>query len=224
MRVKICVVVAAAACAACGAEASGREERLSAADAAKLPTEGQLGELCPVPDVPQDFREEVSRTARKRARAMIREVRRRPDALVTLGYEDAHSGEPFEETLTVRELGLHHLEHPGIEGASCERKLMAELEGSVHGRATRKVANERVVTLQEIVKGLRLDKDGAVYFSPDGCQVQSIYFNQGEVAQAEPGRNEALVASPQRRVGVAVYKPDRRCRDGIARDLARLDR
>jgi hypothetical protein len=32
-----------------------------------------------------------------------------------------------------------------------------------------------------------------------------------------------VIASPQQRVGVQVFKPGGRCREGIARALARLD-
>ena len=165
-----------------------------------------------MPDVPQDFREEVSRQARKRARAMTREVRRRPDALVTLTYEDAHSGEPFEHTTTVRELAQEHLEKPGPDGAACERQLMEDLQAAVERRRPRKVRNEPVITLQEIVAGLRLDKDGAVYHSPHGCVIQSIYFSEGEVDQAEsePIRNEddlRHAAAPGRRGGVQARPP-----------------
>ena len=124
---------------------------------------------------------------------MIREVRRRPDALVTLTYEDAHSGEPFEETTTVRELAQEHLENPGPDGAACERQLMEDLQAAVERRRPRKVRNEPVITMHEIVAGLRLDKDGAVYHGPHGCVIQAIYFSRGEVDQAEsePIRNEA---------------------------------
>jgi hypothetical protein len=219
------VVGVAVACAGCGANAAGGEAQLTPADAAKLPKTGQLWGLCPVPDVPQDFRERVSRKAQQRARALIREVLRRPEALVTLAYEDAHSGEPFTETMTVRELAREHLANPGVEGVPCQRKLMAELEAAVDGRRVRPVENERLYTLDEVVTALGLEKHGGIYTSPDACTVQDLYFERRDVEAAldEPIRNNVVVASPNGRVGVQVFKPDRRCREGIARDLARLD-
>ena len=219
------MVIAVVVCAGCGASAKGGQDRLSPAEAAKLPKSGELWGLCPVPDVPQDFRERVSRASRRKAEALIREVRRRPDALVTLEYEDAHSGEKFTETKTVRALAEEHLDNPGIKGVPCQRKLMTELQAAVDGRPAPAVANERTYTLDQVVAALGLEKHGAVYTSPHGCAVQQLYFQRDEVkiARAEPIRNNVVIASPKRRVGVLVYKPDRHCRSGIARDLARLD-
>ena len=131
----VTIVVVAVVCAACGSDGPGGGQRLPAADAAKLPTSGELWSLCPVPDAPQAFRERVARSALRQARALIREVRRRPDALVTLHYEDSHSGEPFTETKTVRALALEHLDNPGIKGVPCRRQVMAELQAAVDGRA-----------------------------------------------------------------------------------------
>jgi hypothetical protein len=214
---RLWVVVVAAACAGC-AQADGRE-RLSDADAAKLPKDGQLWGLCP--EVPGRFGDRASYEARHRTRALIREVRRRPEALVTLTYEDAHDGEPFEETTSVRELAEVHLENPGIAGAPCEHRLMAELEAAVEGRRPPHVDDD----VQALVAALRLQKAGTVYHSPDGCTVQGVFVNR-EVGRAEsdPVRGHVLVASPQRRVAVLVHKPDRRCQDAIARDLARFER
>jgi hypothetical protein len=218
-------VVLAAACCGCNASSAERGQTLSSVEAAKLPKPGQLMTLCPVPDLPREFREQTSRTARQRVHALIREVRRRPEASVTLGYQDAHSGESFTETTTVRALAEEHLESPGVDGVPCQRRLMAELEAAVHGRPVRRVENERVFTLEELVDALALENDGGVYTSPDGCTVQGLYFDRREVdaALAEPIANNVVVASPRGRAGVQVFKPDRRCRDGIARALARLD-
>jgi len=225
VRIKSAIIVAAAVCSGCGTQAAGGEQRLSPADTAELPKTGQLWQLCLVPDVPHDFRERVSREARRRIRALISEVRRRPDALVTLEYQDSHTSETFTETTTVRELAEEHLENPGIEGVPCQRTAMAELQAAVDGRPVPEVTNERTYTLEELVTALELDKHGAVYTSPDGCSVQELYFDRDEVsiARREPIRNNELIASPKRRVGVLAYRPDRRCWTGIARDLARLD-
>jgi hypothetical protein len=225
VRFKTAIIVAVAVCAGCGSQAAGGEQRLSAADAAKLPKTGQLWQLCPVPDVPQDFRERVSREARKRIHALIREVRRRPEASLTLEYQDAHSSDTFTETTTVRELAEEHLEEPGMEGVPCQRKLMAKLQGAVEGRPPPEVTNERTYTLDQLVTALALDKHGAVYKTPDDCTLEDLYFDREEVdiAQREPIGDNELITSPRGRVGALVYEPDRRCRTSIARDLARLD-
>jgi hypothetical protein len=225
VNLPLTIVVVAVLCAACGSDGPGGGQRLPAADAAKLPKSGELWSLCPVPDVSQEFRDRVSRSALRQARALIREVRRRPDALVTLHYEDSHSGEPFTETKTVRALALEHLDNPGIKGVPCQRRVMAELQAAVDGRSAPHVQNERTYTLDDIVSRLELEHHGAIYTSPDGCQVQGLYFQRDEVeiALEERIRNNLVIASPERRVGVQVYKPDRRCREGIARALARLD-
>src|SRR4051812_25259435 len=211
----VTIVVVAVVCAACGSGGPGGGQRLSAADAAKLPTSGELWSLCPVPDAPQAFRHRVARSALRQARALIREVRRRPDALVTLHYEDSHSGEPFTEIKTVRALALEHLDNPGIEGVPCRRQVMAELQAAVDGRPVRPVENEKTYTLDDVVTGLRLENHGATYTSPDGCQVQGLYFQRDEVEGAleEPIRNNVVITSPRHRVGVQVFKPDRRCRE-----------
>ena len=70
----VIVVLAAAAVSACDAAAGTPRERLTTAEAERLPGIGQLWSLCPVPDVSDEFRERVSRTARLRARALIEEV------------------------------------------------------------------------------------------------------------------------------------------------------
>jgi hypothetical protein len=219
------MIVVAALCAACGTDEPRGGERLSVADAAKLPRSGELWSLCPVPDVSQDFRDRATRAALAQARALIREVRRRPDALVTQHYEDAHTGEPFTETMTVRELARENLKNPGIKGVPCRRRVMAELQAAVDGRPVQRVENEKTYTLDDVVSGLQLEDHGAVYTSPDGCQVQGMYFQRDEVDSAleEPIRNNVIITSPRRHVGVQVFKPDRRCRKGIARALARLD-
>jgi hypothetical protein len=216
-------------CGGCGGQQSGRPEaeRLTPSEARRLPKDGQLGYLCPAPDVSDDLRERNSREAKAQARALIAEVRRRPAAIVTLGSQDAHTGAPFTETLTVRELALQHLENPGVEGVPCERKLMTELQAAVEGRPVPAgVENERTYTQREVVAGLRLVLRRGIYRSPGGCEVYDMFFDRREVelALAEPMQNLLVITSPKRRVGVRVFAPDRRCRESIARSLERLDR
>ena len=220
MRLKL-ATLAAVALAGCST-AAGAQEHLTEREAAKLPRDGELWGLCPVPDGPKDFRERVARQARQRARAMIREVRRRPDALVTMHYQDAHTGEPFDETLTIKALAKQHLKNPGIKGVPCARRIMSELKAAVEGKpAPKGVKNDVLHTLDELVRKLHLRKDGAVYWSPDGCQIQGLYFDRDEVrsAQREPIRNNVIVASPDGTAGVQIFKPDDRCLTGIKEDL-----
>jgi hypothetical protein len=210
------------ALAGCGSAAARAQEHLTEAEAAKLPGDGALWLLCPVPDAPPDFRARQSRHARQQARALIREVRRRPQALVTMHYEEAHSGEPFDETTTVKQLAKINLRNPGIKGVPCARKLMTELKAAVEGKPVPKgVKNDVLHTYDELIRKLHLRKDGAVFWSPDGCQVQGLYFDRGEVKQAleEPIRNNVVVASPDGTAGVQIFKPDARCLKGIKEDL-----
>jgi hypothetical protein len=221
VRLKL-VTLAALALIGCGGAAAGAQEHLSAKDAAKLPRDGELWGLCPVPDAPQDFRDRVAKKARQRARALIREVRRRPRALVTIEYEDSHTGEPFTETTTVKELAEMHLKNPGLKGVPCARRIMSELKAAVAGKpAPKGVKNDKLHTYDELVRKLHLRKDGAVFWSPDGCQVQNLYFDRGEVklAREEPIANNVVVASPDRSAGVEIFKPDARCLQGIKEDL-----
>ena len=224
MRRSVLIAIAVAIAAAGPADG---QERLTAAEAERLPGTGHLGSLCPVPDVPMDFRERVSREAMMRARWLILEVRRRPDALVTMRYQDSHTGEPIDETLTVRALAQEHLKQPGPEGVPCHRRLMTELKAAVEGTPMPPgVVNDPVFTLDGLEHGLRLVKRGAVYDSPDGCLVQGLYFTREEVELAieEPIRNNVVVASPRKHIGVQVFRPDARCRKGIKQDLARVER
>ena len=222
----VIVVLAAAAFSACDAAAGTPRERLTTAEAERLPGTAQLWSLCPSPDVSDEFRERVSRTARQRARALIQEVRRRPHALVTKRYKDSHTGEPFDETTTVRELAEEHLENPGIKGVPCQRALMAELHAAVAGRpAPTNVTNERTYTLREVVAALQLNKEGGVYRSPGGCEINGMHFDRFEVeaAREESIGNHKLITSTKGRVGVEVFRPTPRCEQELMRSLARLD-
>src|ERR1700754_4280237 len=220
------LVFAALACAGCGA---AEAERLPRAVERQLPRDPTaLWTLCPAPDVPQDFYDRQAAIARRQTRALIREVRGHPDAVVTLVSYDADTGETFRDPITVKALAKMYLRNPGVKGVACQRRLMLQLKPAGEGRPPPRPAGRdlRVYTLDELVAGLRLAKDGAVYRSPDGCQVQGQYFDRGEVEMAlrEPVKNNPVIAAPDRSVGVAVFEPDARCRAGIARDLARLAR
>ena len=93
--------------AACG-------EEPPATVAADLPTHPrELGGLCPEPDVPRDFYEREAADARRKAEALIREVRRNPDGQVTVVSQDAHTGETYRDRMTVRELANEHLRKDG---------------------------------------------------------------------------------------------------------------
>ena len=85
------VVMTLAAFAGCGGD-KGVEADLATHEA-DLPTHvGQLWALCPAPDVPRGFYEQQSADARRAIEALIREVRRDPDDVVTLVSRDADTG------------------------------------------------------------------------------------------------------------------------------------
>lgn len=123
---------------------------------------------------------------------------------MTRGYQDPDTGEKFTETTTVRELAEDHLKNPGTEGVPSQRKLMAELLAAVDGRPAPQVTNERTYPLDAVVAALELDNHGAVYTSPDGCSVQSLYFDRDEV---ETG---ATRDDPQQRADRLTQRQGRR--------------
>jgi hypothetical protein len=213
----------------CGEDRHG--ERVGRNIETQLPTNlGQLWDLCPAPDVPQQFYEEQARETRQAARALIREVRRRPDALVTLVSHYAHSTRIHRERVTVRELAKEHLRNPGVRGVPCQRRLMWELKTAVDGRAgppLASVENERVYTEQQIVDALQLRDRGAIYRGPKGCVINDGDLNTSasevELALREgDGENYVLVTDRDRTVGVEVFRPSAACERELKRRLAEL--
>jgi hypothetical protein len=213
----------------CGED--GRGERLERNIEAQLPTNvGELWGLCPAPDVPQDFYEEQARETRQATRALIHEVRRRPNALATLVSHDPHSSRVYRERVTVRELAQEHLRNPGVRGVPCQRRLMWELQAAVDGRAGPPPAgleNERVYTVEQIVDALQLRDHGAIYRGPKGCEINDgdIYTSRSEL---EPTlregevKNYVLVTDRNRTVGVSVFRPSVACERELKHRLAAL--
>jgi hypothetical protein len=215
----------------CGEDRHG--ERVGRNIEAQLPTNlGQLWDLCPAPDVPQDSYEEQARETRQATRALIREVRRRPDAFVTLVARDAHSPRLHRYRVTVRELAEEHLRNPGVRGVPCQRRLMWELKAAVDGRAgppPASVENERVYTVQLIVDALQLRSHGAIYRGPKGCVINDgdLYTSASDVELALPDRDGdgdkyVLVTDRDRTVGVEVFRPSAACERELKRRLAEL--
>jgi hypothetical protein len=87
------------------------------------------------------------------------------------------------------------------------------------------VTNERTYTLREVIAALHLTKQGGVYRSPKGCEIDGMHFDRSEVeaAREEPIGNHKLITSPKGRVGVEVFRPTARCEHQLARSLTRLD-
>jgi hypothetical protein len=196
---------------------------------ARLPTGlGELWYLCPAPDIPQRLYDEQARRARDSARALIREVRRRPHDLVTFTSYGAHTGETYRRELTIRALAKEHLRNPGIEGVPCQRALMQELQDAVRGHSGPTapgpgVRNERVYTHDEVIEALDLEKRGAMYTTRTGCRIGSIHTNEWEVRLARREHiAEAIIAAPDGTVGVGAFKPSAGCRQDIERRLATL--
>jgi hypothetical protein len=206
-----------------------QSEHLGRTSESQLPTAvGQLWNLCPAPDVPEAFYEKQAREARRATRALIREVRRHPDALVTLTSRDAESAEIYRDEVTVRELAEEHLGNPGVGGVPCQRALMQALQDAVDGR-TRPTPDgleeERVYPIYEVVRTLRLRKDGAVYFSPAGCQIEEIYSSRSDLKPSlryGETQNHRLVTDPDQTIGVSVFKPSAACEQELKRRLAEL--
>jgi hypothetical protein len=206
-----------------------RSEHLGRSSESQLPTAvGELWNLCPAPDVPQAFYEKQAREARRATRALIRELRRRPDALVTLTSRDAESAEIYRDEVTVRELAEEHLGNPGVRGVPCQQALMQELQDAVDGRTRSTpdgLEDERVYPVYEVVRALRLRKDGAVYFSPGGCQIEEIYSSRSDLEPAlreGETKNHRLVTDSDQTVGVTVFKPSAACERELRRRLAEL--
>jgi hypothetical protein len=217
----------------CGEDRHG--ERVGRNIEAQLPTNtGELWGLCPAPDAPQDFYDEEARETRQATRALIREVRRRPQALVTLVSHDAHSTRIYRERMTVRDLAEEHLRNPGVRGVPCQRRLMWELKAAVDGRAgppPASVENERVYTVQLIVDALQLRSHGAIYRGPKGCVINEgdLYTSASDVELALPDRDGdgdgdkyVLVTDRDRTVGVEVFRASAACERELKRRLAEL--
>jgi hypothetical protein len=93
---------------------------------AQLPTEISLGNLCPG----SDTRPAVERDVRRRAEALIRELRRRPDQLVTYTYYS--SDDPQERRdITIRELAEEQLEDIDSNGPDCDPELERRIRAAM---------------------------------------------------------------------------------------------
>lgn len=226
---------------AAGCASSDEQQPAGAARASLVPTEiraqlplhtGQLYGLCPVTDLPRESYNERARTTRRQAKALIREVRRRPNAVIERVFEDAHTREELRERVTVLELAEEHLREPGIEGAPCARTVMTELRDVVaraRGEEPPKSAtphDEPVFLIDEVAAKLRLRQRGTVYRNAYCREVQEILTSREEVEVAldEPIENVEVVAAPERTVGVEVFRPTARCRGYLERRLGAVGR
>jgi len=222
-RLPLSVALSVIVLGGCAAEG----EELPARVQAQLPlVSGELYELCPVTDTPREHYNQEARTKRRRLEALIREVRRRPDAIITREFEDAHSGERHKERLSVRDLAREHLGNPGIKGVPCARRQMARLQNAVEpGRKTRELEDERVFLIDEVVRALRLRQDGTIYTNRHCREVQQILTAREEVQISErsPIENIELIASPDKTVGIEAFKPTPQCRRYLERRLALLE-
>ena len=79
-------------------------ERLPAAVQRQLPIKYSLGNLCPLAHTPQGLEEQI----RRQAAVLLRELRRRPDALVSYTYE-YEDRDPETKEITVRALAEQSL-------------------------------------------------------------------------------------------------------------------
>jgi hypothetical protein len=94
---------------------------------ARLPIELSSGNLCPDAETPVD----VERDVRARAEALIIELGRRPNELVTYTYYDAHGPDDEEREITIRELAeeqLADLDSGGDCAPELRRRIRAAMD------------------------------------------------------------------------------------------------
>jgi hypothetical protein len=93
----------------------------------ELPTDISLGNLCPGSETPADLEADL----RRRAEALIRELRRNPDHLVTDTVHYSHGGQERRE-ITIRDLAEDQLSDLEAFGPDCapelERRIRAAME------------------------------------------------------------------------------------------------
>lgn len=107
-------------------ETSQRGPHVSASVQSELPTEISLGNLCPGTMTPTGVEQDV----RRRAEALIRELRQRPDHLVT--YTHYYSDDPEERRdITIRELAEEQLKDMESNGPNCEPGLQRRLRAAM---------------------------------------------------------------------------------------------
>jgi hypothetical protein len=93
---------------------------------ARLPIELSLGNLCPEAQTPAD----VERDIRRRTDALIRELRRRPNHLVTFTY--SYSDTPDERRdITLRELAEEGLADLESGGPNCDPELERRIRAAL---------------------------------------------------------------------------------------------
>ena len=211
----------------CGEEPRG--ERLDGDIEAQLPTSlGELWELCPPPDIPEDLYGKESRETRRATRALIGAVRRNPNAVVTLVSYDAHDGKTYRDPVTVRELAEEHLDNPGVRAVPCQRRLM--LGAPSRGRGSRRTASGRRAERAGLSdrggrQGPQPPRGRSGLPRPQGCEIDFIYGSRSELEPTlrdGPPGNHGLVTDPDQTVGVQVYKPSAACVRELERRLAAL--
>jgi hypothetical protein len=92
-----------------------------------LPTEISLGNLCAGAETAVTVEQDV----RQRADVLLRELRRRPNHLVTFTYHAAHGGEDEHRDITVRELAEEQLKDLKSNGPNCEPDLERRLRSAM---------------------------------------------------------------------------------------------
>jgi hypothetical protein len=103
----------------------GRIARASAE--ARLPIELSSGNVCPDAETPVD----VERDVRARAEALIRELGRRPNELVTYTYYDGDGADDEAREITIRELAeeqLADLDSGGDCAPELQRRIRAAMD------------------------------------------------------------------------------------------------
>jgi hypothetical protein len=120
------LVALAALATGCSGERDSEAAHLPLQVQRQLPLDVSLGNLCPGAETPPD----LARDLRRRAEALLRELRVHPDFLVTYTFFTEEEG-PQRESITVREVAerqLDDLRSGGSDLGECVPVLQQKLE------------------------------------------------------------------------------------------------
>jgi hypothetical protein len=121
-----CCAVALLPMAWAAVETARRGPHVPEAVERRLPMELSLGNLCPGAETPPD----LERDLRRRADALIGELRRRPAHLVTYTYHYSE-GDDERRDITIRELAEEHLKDMESNGPVCDPELERRLRDAM---------------------------------------------------------------------------------------------
>jgi hypothetical protein len=121
-----CFAVALLPAAWAAVETTRRGPHVRASVQSQLPTEISLGNLCPGAETPASLEQDV----RRRAEALIRELRRRPTHVVTYTYYSSDDDDE-RRAITIRELAEEQLKDMQSNGPDCDPELERRLRSAM---------------------------------------------------------------------------------------------